>query len=250
MEKPEFVLALESLTSQPLAEDLIDQFLLIRQDVLARTLGRSAPGKFVETFVQILEHIDTGKHSSKPNVDAYLQVCESKTKLDEGLRICAARTARAMYSLRSKRNIVHKGSVDPNVWDLQFLHAGAQWILTELLRLSQNISMSEAGKLVAQIQMPVGGLVQDFGDCKLVLSSSATVKQEILCLMLADYPDAVTVTQLQVSMNRRPHSSVIRSLNVLWKEKAVQKTADGYILTGIGLQEARQIYGRLAETAC
>ncbi|MHB8107357.1 MAG: hypothetical protein ACYDH4_08010 [Candidatus Cryosericum sp.] len=196
--------------------------------------------------MQILEYIDTAKYSLKPEVDAYLKGCESRMQLDEGLRICGARTARMMYSLRNKRNIVHKGNVDSNVWDLQFLHAGAQWILTELLRLSSNISMSEAGKLMAQIQMPVGGLVQDFGDRKLVLSNSITVGQEILCLMLADYPDAVTVAQLQASMNRRPHSSVTRSLTVLWKAKAVQKTAVAYVLTGMGLQQARRAYSDLA----
>lgn len=242
MQRLELVSALESLTSKPLAEDLVDQYLFIRQDVLMKTLERSAPGKFVETLVQILEYIDTGKYSSKPSVDSYLQACENKTNLDEGLRICAARTARAMYSLRSKRNIVHKGSVDSNVWDLQFLHSSAQWILTELLRLSSNISMCEAGKIVAQVQVPVGGLVQDFGDCKLVLSNSTTVGQEILCLMLGNYPDQVSVVWLQASMSRRPHSSISRSLNVLWKEKAIQRTTEGYVLTGIGLQRAGKVY--------
>jgi hypothetical protein len=247
LENPELVSALAKLVSRPLAEDLVDQFLLIRQDVLARTLGRSAPGKFVETFVQILEYIDTGTYSLKPSVDAYLQACENKARLDEGLRLCAARIARIMYSLRNKRSIVHKGSVDTNVWDLQFLLASAQWILTELLRLSQNISMAEAGKLVAQIQIPVGGLVQDFGDCKLVLSNSVTVRQEILCLMLADYPNAMTVAQLQTSMNRRPHSSVVRVLNLMWKQRVIHKNTNSYILTGIGLQEARSVYAKLAE---
>lgn len=248
MDKQELISALEALTSRPLAEDLVEQYLLIRQDVLAQTLGRSAPGKFVETFVQILEYLDTGTHSPQPTVDEYLRTCEGKTRLDADLRTCTARTARAMYCLRNKRNIVHKGNVDPSIWDLQFLHASAQWILTDLLRLSSNISMHDAGKLVAQIQTPIGGLVQDFGDRKLVLSNSITVGHEILCLMLADHPDTVTVAQLQASMNRRPHSSVTRSLDFLWKKKAVQKTAEGYVLTGIGLQQARSVYSELLKS--
>lgn len=245
MERLELVLALEGLASKPLAEELIDEYLLIRQDVLAQTLGRSAPGKFVETVVQTLEYLDTGTYSSKPRVDEYLRTCENNTNLDEGVRICTARIARAMYSLRSKRSIVHKGNIDPNPSDLQFLHASAQWILAELLRLSKNITMSEAGRLVAQIQMPVGGLIQDFGDCKLVLSNSTTVGQEILCLMLGNYPDQVSVAWLQASMSRRPHSSIGRSLNVLWKEKAIQRTTEGYVLTGIGLQRAGKVYSEL-----
>lgn len=247
MQKSELVLALEGLISTPLAEDLVDQFLLIRQDVLAKTLGRSAPGKFVETFVQILDQIGTGTYSMAPNVDKSLLACESRTQLDEGLRICAARTARAMYSLRSKRNIVHTGPVDPNEWDLRFLHAGAQWILAELVRLSKNITMDEAGRLVAQIELPVGDLVEDFGENKLVLSNSMTVKEEVLLLMAAKYPDPVTTNWLKGSINRKSHSSVTKSVGLLWKDRAIQKTGESYVLTGIGLNKVSSIYSQLAK---
>lgn len=246
MKKQELISALEGLVSRPLAEDLIEQYLLMRQDVLVQTLGRSAPGKFVETIVQILEYLHTGKYSQTPKVDGSLQTCENQTDIDESLRVCAARIARAMYSLRSKRNIVHKGPVDPNVWDLQFLHASAQWILAELIRLSKDITMDEAGELVAQIEMPVGGLVQDFGENKLVLSNSVTVKEEILILMAAKHPDQVTAKWLKESINRKSYSSVIKSVNLLWKEKAIQKIGQSYALTGIGLHEVGSIYSKLA----
>jgi hypothetical protein len=55
----------------------------------------------------------------KPNVDEYLnRKAELESKLPEDLRICAARIARAMYTLRNKRNVAHKGQMDPNTIDI------------------------------------------------------------------------------------------------------------------------------------
>jgi hypothetical protein len=57
------VAALASRVPVNLARDLIREFLQIREDVATGTLGRSAPGKFVETTVQILQYLE-----GKPNV--------------------------------------------------------------------------------------------------------------------------------------------------------------------------------------
>ena len=116
----------ESVLPTELARDLADEFTQIRRDVSTATLGRSSPGKFVETVVQCLQYLGTGNYEEKPSVDIYLRGCDSKaSSLDDGLRICAARIARSMYALRSKRSMMHKGNVDPNSYDLRFLLGGA-----------------------------------------------------------------------------------------------------------------------------
>jgi hypothetical protein len=47
--------------------------------------------------------------------------------------------------VRNKRNIAHKGEVDPNTIDLAFAHHAAAWIMAELVRISTSVSMEEAG---------------------------------------------------------------------------------------------------------
>src|SRR5438876_438975 len=118
MEPDDLVVALATISPAPLAESLVKEFMQLRHDVATGTLGRASPGKIVETFVQILQHVETGKHDAQPDVDEYLRKLESRASvLDDGLRVCAARLARAMYTLRNKRNIAHKGKVDPNTYD-------------------------------------------------------------------------------------------------------------------------------------
>jgi hypothetical protein len=84
-----------------------------------------------------------------------------------------------MYSLRSKRSIVHKGSLDPNRYDLRLLFAGAQWVMAELISSVNGVSMDEAGRLVEQVQVPVDGMVEVLHG-KRVVHGVMTMREEIL----------------------------------------------------------------------
>ena len=122
MDEAQLVEGLKPLLSDDLAQHLASNFINIRRDLATRTLERSSPGKFVETFVQCLQHIATGKYDVKPDVDGFLsQKVENLTQLPEGLRICGARMGRSVYALRNKRSIAHKNEIDPNTIDLAFV---------------------------------------------------------------------------------------------------------------------------------
>lgn len=225
-----------------LATDLADDYLQMRQDLGTGTLGRSSAGKFVETLVQVLEHLDTGAHSKRPNVDEYLRTLESKANtLPDGLRIIAARVGRSMYTMRNKRNIAHKGEVDPNRFDLEYLISGAQWILAELIRTTSGLPMQQAGALVEQVTAPVGVLVQDFGARKLVLAAMS-IPEELLVVLHSHHPHAVTLAGLRASMDRRSAKRVQEASRKLWAAKEIEGSADaGYRLTYKGLNRAAAI---------
>jgi len=231
--------ALAGWIPRPLASDLVDNFFELRHDATTATLGRSSAGKFVETVVQVFQQLETGKYDVKPNVDAFLRDSENKAAtLDDGLRVCAARIARSMYTLRNKRNIAHKGDVDPNIYDLRFLLNGAQWVLAELVRHCEGITMEEAGDLVALVQSPPRTLVEEYGERKLVLAQ-VTAKDEILMILHSMYPEKGHVSQILESMDRRKAGSVRNAIRDLWKDKLVHGDAKlGYRLTQTGYRRA------------
>jgi hypothetical protein len=178
-----------------LAEDIVSQFLSIKSDVATITLERSAPGKFVETVVQILQYLSEGSYSKSfktGEVEDYLKNTESRpVKLQPDLKINVTRIARGMYSLRNKRSIVHKGTVDPNIWDLRYLYFSAQWVLSEIVRYILSTDMNTASQLVEFIQAPVPLLVEDFTNFskrRLVLALG-TAAEELLVLLLSYYPE-------------------------------------------------------------
>ncbi len=242
MDNAELEVLLATFIPGELAKDIVSEFVAIRRDLATRTLGGSSPGKFVETAVQVLEALETGKYPEKPEVDAFLRSLESRaSSLDDSLRICMARTLRAMYSLRNKRNIAHKGGVDPNEYDLGFLHSAAQWVLSELLRQAGGLAMEEAGRLICRVQVPVGGLVEDF-DGKRIVLADLTAREELLVLLHSHYPDPIGTEAILTSLDRRNPRTVKDRLRALWQDKAIEHLAHGSnVLTLNGLREAIRI---------
>lgn len=238
MNKNKLVEILKNYVPYELASDLINEFLILRQDVATNTFCRSAPGKFVESLVQILQFLDSGVFDTSPNVDAYLRSLDSRnSSLDDGLRLCAARIGRAMYTLRNKRNIAHKGQIDPNKYDMKLLYSGAQWILSELIRSANGESMEETGKLIEQINTPIGSLVEDFEGHRLVLGDLST-REEIMVLLHSYYPEVVSIAWIISSLNRRSEGTVRNVLRTLRAGKLIEKIdRSRYRLTQRGFHE-------------
>ncbi|MDI6893788.1 MAG: hypothetical protein QME70_04105 [Bacillota bacterium] len=242
MDSERLVEALQRRIPERLARDLMDNFTTMAQDVATGTLGRSAPGKFVETLVQVLQYLESGTFESQPKVDKYLQGLESRsTPLDEGLRLCAARIGRAMYTLRNKRGIVHKGAVDPNRYDLRFLYAAAQWILSELVRVASGLPLEEAHGLVEQVNIPVRDLIQDMATHRIVLEDLPADK-EVLVLMHSWYPNVARTGNILASLSRRGPRTVSRVLKRLWERKLIERLARGeWALTQKGFSAAASV---------
>lgn len=222
-----------------LAGEISNEFVSVRQDYATRTLGRASPGKFVEAFVQCLQQIDTGSYDAKPNVDKYLNTqVENAASLPEGLRVCGGRIARAMYALRSKRGIAHKGAVDPNTADLALLHQGAAWIMAELLRGATGITMEEAGALIEKVQSPVGSLIEEIEGTRLV-HADLSVIDEVLVLLHSVYPNYLLASDILASLKARAQGSVKNKLSELKKDKLIFGDKDkGYRLTQAGFDAA------------
>lgn len=239
MNKNRLVNVLTGLVEKKLAEGLVDHFVRIRLDCTTKTLGRTSSGKFVEVFIQCLQWMSSGKYERQPNVDNYLRAqVENEKKLPEGLRFCGSRIARAIYTMRNKRNIAHQGEVNPNTVDLQFIYQAAAWIMAEMVRCSSYTSMEEAGAIIRLLQTPVGTLVEEIKGVRLV-HAKVSVRVEILILLHSHYPDSVPVTDIMKSLRGRNVQSVRKRLGELRSEKFIfgdNKT--GYQLTNTGYAEA------------
>ena len=234
MDEPRLAAALSKLLGPRLSTDLSAELVKIRRDCATRTLERTAPGKFVETFVRCLQYIDTGAYDTKLNVDAYLRKQVENTTLPDGLRICAARVARAIYTFRNKRNIAHKNDVDPNTYDLLLAHQGAAWIVAELLRHATGVSMQEAGALVELVHAPVGTLVEEIDGTRLV-HANVSVRVEILIVLHSHYPDVLPMEKIIDDLSRRNQGSVRNRLRELHAQKLIHgDAATGYKLTTAG----------------
>ena len=242
MTPSELIEQLKSRLPADVASDLISNFVQIRTDVITGTLERSAPGKFVETVVQVLQFLDTGQFDTDPKVDEYLRTSESRsTNLPADFRVTLARVARASYTLRNKRSIAHKGGIDPNIYDLRYLYSASQWILSEIVRHLLSSDMDSAGNLIEFIQIPFSLIVEDFGDKRLVLKSG-TAEEELLTLLMYYYPVPVLASQIHKDMDRRAYSTVSNATASAYRKKFIEGNKQrGYKLTTLGHQRAKEL---------
>lgn len=235
MQRDRLVTALAGLVGSDLAATITDHFLKVRQDVATGTLERATPGKFVETFVQCLQQISRGVYDGNPKVDSYLNTrVETDTALPEGLRFSAGRIARSMYTMRNKRNIAHTGEVDPNRYDLAYLHHAASWIMAELVRSASGVSMVEAGALIELLQAPVGTLVEEIDGVRLVHADVST-RAELLIILHSHYPERASTQEIKQSLSRRSASSIRARISDLSGEKLIfGDNKSGWRLTAAG----------------
>ena len=220
MDEKRLAQAIESLVGPVLANEIASDFVKLRGDAWTGTLERTSAGKFVESFVQCLQYISGGKYDSAPNVDDYLnRRVESDTAIPDGLRLCGGRVARSIYTMRNKRNIAHKGEIDPNSIDLAYTHHAAAWIMAEMIRCASGISMEVAGSLIRLVNTPVGTLVEEIDGVRLV-HADVPLRTEILILLHSKHPDPLTAVQLAKWVGR--NAATVRSrLSELRKARLV-----------------------------
>ena len=234
MNEAKLVQAIESHVGRKLARHLAADFFKLRLDVAAGTLERASAGKFVESFVQCLQQISSGKHDAAPNVDDYLNKrVEGDTALPEGLRLCSSRVARSIYTMRNKRNIAHKGEIDPNRIDLEFTYHGASWIMAELIRCGSGITMEESGALIRLINAPVGMLVEEIDGVRIVHAKVST-QVEILLLLHSMHPDPATSSQLAEWIGKTAPTIRARLSNLRSERLIVGNGKKGFKLTSPG----------------
>lgn len=246
MKTDDIIIELSKSIPPVLAIDLVKEFMELRKDLQTLTLSRASAGKFIETTVQILEFIETGNYSTVPSVDAYLKNLESRsTSLNDDLKITLSRIARATYTLRNKRNILHKGLVDANVYDLKYINSCAQWILTELVRQYITNDIHKAGEIIEFIQLPVSTVIESI-DGRKIIHANLSVKEEILIVLYSIYPERISERKLNVSLDRRAKNSVYKALRSLWDDKRVHENAKLYTLTQAGFLQAQEILKRVS----
>lgn len=232
-----------------LAAELAEDYLHMRQDVLTQTLGRGAPGRFVESTVQALQFLEKGKYAEKPNVEEFLRTLETReTPLDDSLKLCLSRLARAMYAIRSKRDIVHKNGGVAAHDDLALLEAVAKWVIIELLR--QPPTRDDANDVTIRasqfVRAPVGAFVEDVGGRRLI-NGAANADDEVLLFIHSFHPQPVTAARVAKELNRRGKSTVYGSLKKLWDARLLDgDSSSGYILTSSGLRRVVELANELA----
>ncbi|GIX17678.1 MAG: hypothetical protein KatS3mg119_1864 [Rhodothalassiaceae bacterium] len=248
MQKDDLINALASALDISLATQIVSHFLELKKDVISRRKNSTSIGKFTETFVQCHQYLATGNYDTMPNVDRYLcQQAENQGRLPDGLRICAPRVARVIYTFRNKRNIAHISDLDQNVYDIETAYHCAVWIMSEMLRELHQIPMDKAALLIKSVQESVSHVVEII-DGSYIVHGGTSIPEKII-LLLSHVPDGLDRETIWQAVKTAKKETVYRSLRRLENQILVHLTTTRqYVLTTGGQRRARDIIAKIAET--
>lgn len=121
-----------------------------------------------------------------------------------------------------------------NSHGLPLVRRGAIRIVAEMIRCAPGINTEKAGARIELPQAPVGTLVEEIDDTRLVRADDSA-RIEILNLLHGHYPDRAAVAEIRKTMYGQSAPSVGSRLSELRTKKLIFGDAEtGYGLTTAG----------------
>lgn len=154
----------------------------------------------------------------------------------EIFRVVLPRILFGMYCLRSKRGAIHLSHIDPNESDATMLLYQVKWIVTELIRVSSNLSFDETTYIIKQIITKENTIVWNTGK-KIRILKSIPAQQQVLCLLYSS--GSLTDKELFEYIEYTNFSVFkTRILKNLHKKRFIEYEIPNCILSPIGIFES------------
>lgn len=201
--KTQFVAALSPALPLDVVENLIDEYLAIKQHLVLEKYSPSElnGGRFSECVIRLIQYLSSppytpfGQHLS--NIDQIIRQAEGNTSLHESMRFYIPRLTRILLDVRNRRNVAHVGGeVNPNYSDSLLVSQVADWILIEITRLYYNCSINEARDIVANVNQVHIPVIFNYNGFLKVQDSSLTVRHKVLVLLYYNKPNNVLDSDL------------------------------------------------------
>lgn len=190
--------ALSPPLPQDIIEHLIDDYLEIKQNFAFRKFRPSElnGGRFAEGALRLVEHLDAGVYTpfgTPLNSDRIINQAVANTSLHESMRFYIPRMARILLDVRNRRNVAHPGGdVDPNLSDSLFVSHGADWILTEILRLHYGCSINDARKIAEGLNEFSIPIIADIDGFVRVQNTALNFSDKTLVILYYKHPNKVS----------------------------------------------------------
>jgi len=182
-------------------------------------------GRFCETVIRILQYKTTGTYTSIgtpiKNLDAEINKLANLPKADfsESIRLHIPRTTRVIYDIRSKRDSVHLGNINPNLMDATLVLNCCKWILAELFRMELKIPANEAQKTIDYLIEKKIPIIQDFDGFLVTLNPSLSARDRILVLLYYRSKEGATREELSLWLPPKMKNQLTANLHRLQYDK-------------------------------
>ncbi len=216
---------------QELGEALNNHFLEI---ILNYKENRWEPSelngsKLAEAVFRVLEWYTNEDNSYTPlgtkihPFNDRLKHFENKSKFPNSIRFHIPKMLAVIYSLRNDRGISHiGGDVNPNHMDSVALLYISKWIISELIRIFNTLSISDAQNIVEKIIETEIPLVWKISNKKRILNNSLSFEDKTLVLLYSEYPKSISEKDLIIWIEHSNNSIYRKILVKLHKDRLIE----------------------------
>ena len=155
---------------------------------------------------------------------------------DEILTLAIPDVAKSVYTIRSKKDVAHVKTVDPNFIDSVYCTTACDWMISELALLFLKVDEKEAYELINSVLRKKVPLVEEFEDKTVViLKKNLSRSDEILLALYHYYPQRISSVDLETVL-KLPKKSIYGYLKRLEDQRLIHKTKKGCKLTQLGIK--------------
>lgn len=199
-------------------------------------------GRFCEIVYTIVHGFLSGTFASNPQKPGnFVQACralEAMTPValgDRSLRILIPRILPSLYEIRNNRDVGHVGGdVSSNKMDATLVRETAAWLMAELVRITHNVSPSDAQAAVDALVERVHPLVWEIGPVKRVLAPSMKLGDKVLVLL---YSTPGWVTKRDLRLWTRESKNLGRVLAPLFDNQLIEIAGESVTITPLGISK-------------
>ena len=149
------------------------------------------------------------------------------------LTLAIPRVAESIYTIRSKKDVAHVKTIDPNFIDSSYCVSACDWMLSELVLLFFKADPEEANELINSMLKKKVPTVEEFENGSIViLRKDLSMAHEILLTLYHYYPRRLSNEDLIKLLKSK---KIYYLLNRLENERLIHKTKDGSKLTKLGI---------------
>ena len=153
------------------------------------------------------------------------------------LTLAIPRVAESVYTIRSKKDVAHIKTIDPNFIDASYCISACNWMISQLVLLYLKADPKEANELVNSIMEKKVPTIEEFEDGSIVvLRKDLSLSDEIMLILYYYYPNRINNSKLIKILRKSNPSYVKRLLNLLERERLIHQTKNGSKLTKLGIK--------------
>ncbi|MEM4474486.1 MAG: helix-turn-helix domain-containing protein [Candidatus Bathyarchaeia archaeon] len=233
--------------SEEISNRLIEEYSEVKKEYILGNYEEviKHAGKFSEVILALIknkvlrENVNLDKLGFN-ELYKELEDCQKTCAKEEILTLAVPRVARSVYTIRSKKDVVHIKTVDPNFVDAVYCMTACDWMLSQIALLLLEIDEKEVCNLVDSVLKKRIPIIEEFEDGSItILKEGLTTSDEILLALYHYYPKRLSGSELAKILKVRSQTVHV-NLQRLEKKRLIHKTEKGAKLTLLGIKHIEE----------